>query len=129
MTYTFISAARTINPSVVEAETVEAGAVALSETDTPEAWAALMASGIAIADNEPLPPAPYSLSKFEFIGRMTDDEATAFEAALAASPVKERLAFQNAASLDSAAPLFAVFRSRLETLLGRERAAELLAAP
>jgi hypothetical protein len=115
--------------TVCVAETDTNGAVVVSTADTPAEWAALLASGIPIADYAAPPLPPYILSKFDFIGRMTDDEAGLFDAALAASPVKERLAFQNAASLDSSAPLFAVFAGRVSDLFGKDRAAELLAAP
>jgi len=58
MSYTFL-AARYANAeqTAAVAETEEAASVALSAVDTPEDWAALMASGIPIAPYEqPEPP-------------------------------------------------------------------------
>lgn len=66
MTYTFISATyANEDKTAIVAVTKEAGAVALSKADTPEAWAALKAAKIKVsAYVEPVaPPEPTPAEK------------------------------------------------------------------
>lgn len=68
MSYTFVSA-RYGNPqhTAAVAITEEAGAVAMSEIDTPEAWAALLSSGKEIASYaEPPALTPDEISDRQF---------------------------------------------------------------
>jgi hypothetical protein len=125
---TFISAAygNPDNTSII-ALTVEVGHVALSEVDRPEQWAALHASGITISPFVPPPPPPYRLDKQTILGRLTDDEADAFEAALQAMTSRQRLLWEGTPSVASDEPYFATVQSLAVNLYGETRAAELLA--
>jgi len=62
MTYTFVSAryANGDNTAAI-ADTEEVGSVALSVVDTPEAWQALLGSGVQIQPYNP-PPDPATLT-------------------------------------------------------------------
>lgn len=63
--YTVLRASRTVNPAVIEAVTKEAGAVALSEADTPDEWAALMASEILVEDYAPPARVPAAVTPLQ----------------------------------------------------------------
>lgn len=59
MSYQFISATYgDAGHASVVAITAEAGAVAISQADMPDAWADLLAAGIEIAAYTPPPPPP-----------------------------------------------------------------------
>lgn len=82
--YTILSA-RYSNPdrSAVEAMTVEAGAVALSSADTPEAWAAMLEAVTPEPYQAPAAPVPQEISRRQFAqilaikGHISEAEALA----------------------------------------------------
>ena len=96
MSLTILSATfanETATAAVVE--TIEAGAVMLSEADTPVEWAAMLAS----LDPAPFvaPPAPPRLiAKTTIYRRATDAELALLEATIAALPLRDRLLWQDA---------------------------------
>lgn len=76
-------------------ETVEAGAVMLSETDTPSEWAQMLAN-LTPAPFVPPPSAPRLIAKTTIYRRATDAELALLEATVAALPLRDRLLWQDA---------------------------------
>jgi hypothetical protein len=74
------------------------------------------------------PPATYRLFKSVFISRLTEQEAVAMEAVLAAADAKLRLMFNSVEYFVSDDPLFATLHTAVAAALGEARADELLTA-
>ncbi|MCO5092679.1 hypothetical protein [Bosea sp. (in: a-proteobacteria)] len=129
MSYTFLSARYGNEESTaVVALTEEAGAVALSEADTPEAWAALHGSGLAIEPySAPPVPALTRIAKADLWRRLTDEEAELLDTALAAAPLRLRRIFEAAQYLDTGDPDHPALRAGIVGALGEQRADEVMA--
>lgn len=124
--YTVLRANRTVNPAVIEAVTKEAGAVALSEADTPDEWAALMASGLDIAPYAPQLRS-YMLPIASIYDRATDAEAAVIEAGIEARGARIRGLWRTSPAIASDGELFAELRVAMAGAFGEARASELLA--
>lgn len=73
------------------------------------------------------PPAPpYVLSLEALWGRMTDEEAEAFDGVIATSPVRLRRMFNVASSITEGTELFLFVLDKLTTLFGEPRALEII---
>lgn len=128
MPYTFLSASYA-NPdhTAALAVTAEVAAKIVSAKDTPEAWEALHASGVAIGPYVPLPaPLRTELYKTEIIERMTDAELEVFDAELSAAPLRKRLMWRDCVTVLATSPLFAELRGGMTVSFGAERAEAIL---
>lgn len=126
MTYTILSAqfANADNTAAV-LMTEEAAAVLISEADTPDAWAAMLAWGEPAAyEAGPVTGITY---KADLWRRATDAEAETIVAVLSQQPIRKQRLFNDADHLDHADPEFAELKARFVQVFGQERADELLA--
>jgi hypothetical protein len=77
---------------------------------------------------DPLPPPPYTLNISTIWGRMTDEEAEAFDAAVSTTPpLRLRKQFQSASTMKSDSELFTWVRNVLIGVSDATRADEILA--
>lgn len=107
--------------------TDEAGAVLVSEGDTPELWAEMQAWGTPDAF-VPAPTAPAKTYKADIWRRASDTEAETIVAILAQQPVRKQRLFNDATVLDHADPDFSDLKAGFVAVFGQDRADELLAA-
>jgi hypothetical protein len=80
----------------------------------------------AAADAAALAPPRYTIPKQLPFLRATDEEAELMEAAIANSGARLRNIYAGASYLDTADPLFPMLRTVLESIVGADRASELL---
>lgn len=111
--YTFLSAnfANTDHTAIV-AVTVEVGAVALSQADTPMQWAALAASGVAISPH--IPPISSVVYAYQFKAALMN--AGLYEKAAAAAETAGGLtwlAWQTATEFQRSSPNIATLAASL----------------
>ena len=71
-------------------------------------------------------PAPFTLYKTDIEGRMTDDELTAFDAALSSATVRERRLWTDCQMVHSDDPFFAALATQLTVAFGADRATIIL---
>jgi hypothetical protein len=81
----------------------------------------------ALFPSPPEPPQPFTLYKTDIEGRMTDDELTAFDAALSAATVRERRLWTDCQMVHSDDPFFATLTAQLTAAFGADRASIILA--
>jgi hypothetical protein len=75
----------------------------------------------------PEPPRPFTLYKTGIESRMTDDELTAFDAALSAATVRARRLWTDCQLVHSDDPFFATLTAQLTAAFGADRAFIILA--
>lgn len=127
MTYTIISAQyANENNTAAVIRTEEAGAVLLSEKDTPDEWAAMLAWGTPDAFDPPEIPSAITY-KADIWRRATDGEAETIVAVLGQQSIRKQRLFNDATVLNHADPEFAELKAGFVQAFGPARADELLA--
>lgn len=83
-------------------------------------------NGQVVVYTPPVVPPVYTIHLEEMWRRMVDEEAEAFDAAIAASPVRLRRMFNLATSITSGTELYGFVEGKLTDLFGEVRSKELL---
>lgn len=125
MTYT-IKAARFNAPdnTVAVLETEEAGFVLISQQDSPDLWAAMLAWGEPEAY-----VAPITQQRIEWgnlIRALTPEEAEAFDARVQAAPARFRWLVQKTGYISTDDPDYPTLKAAFDDAYGKERSGELL---
>lgn len=81
----------------------------------------------ALEAQPPEPVAPYQLYKTDIYSRMTDAELEAFDTAMRAAPLRERLMWADCVTVSSDSEYFLLLVSSMTAAFGDERTATILA--
>lgn len=129
MAYTILSAqyANEDSSSAV-IETSEAAAVLVSERDTPDLWADMLAWGEP-ASFAPS-PAPAAITfKADIWRRATDEEAPVLVSLLEQQSLRKQMIFRDCGYLDHSDPDFLLLKAAVAQALNSEERASLILAP
>jgi hypothetical protein len=128
MTYTILSAQyANEDHSAAVIQTEEAGGVLVSEADTPDLWAAMMAWGAPSSFNPSPGPADITFKSDIFDRCANDTEAQTILDGVAAKGVKMKAFFDAVVEIRHDHPLFAELKVGFVQAFGQERADALLA--